>query len=263
MGLLLLRHQRRVETRVVVHLELAVDLEVRAPGAAIGQQRVEASREIGALLVQPLQLARARLAVRVVDVAPLGLQAHANDPHRPDVARALQQRLAACSSEVRFSVLVWPPGGDAHARQHALRDLAQSMHPHWELLWPRDGADDAAIDPHLRLFEAGGSTGPELLEAALLGATGTHLALLPHGWTVAPHALLLAAEAADRFAHARLIYGDDGRVGWHGQPHSPDLRCDWNRELLRSTPYIDGLVVARRDAWPQFHSTTLDQFLRG
>jgi GT2 family glycosyltransferase len=174
---------------------------------------------------------------------------HANDPHRPDVARALQQRLAACSSEVRFSVLLWPPGGDAHARQHALRDLAQSMHPHWELLWPRDGADDAAIDPHLRLFEAGGSTGPELLEAALLSATGTHLALLPHGWTVAPHALLLAAEAADRFAHARLIYGDDGRVGWHGQPHSPDLRCDWNRELLRSTPYIDGLVVVRRDAW--------------
>src|SRR4029079_1055400 len=84
MCLLLLRHQRRVETRVVVHLELAVDLEVRAPGAAIGQQRVEASREIGALLVQALQLARARLAVRVVDVAPLGLQAHGVHLQRQD-----------------------------------------------------------------------------------------------------------------------------------------------------------------------------------
>ena len=75
-GVLLFRHQRRVEARVVVHLELAVDLEVRAAGAAVGQQRVEAGGQIGALLVQPLELGRARAAMRLVDVAPLGLGAH-------------------------------------------------------------------------------------------------------------------------------------------------------------------------------------------
>src|SRR5688500_9960508 len=41
-ALLLLGDQRRVEARIVVHLELAVHLEVRAAGGAVGQQRVEA-----------------------------------------------------------------------------------------------------------------------------------------------------------------------------------------------------------------------------
>ena len=45
-------HQRRVEARVVVHLELAVDLEVGAAGRGVGQQRVQAAGEVGALLLQ-------------------------------------------------------------------------------------------------------------------------------------------------------------------------------------------------------------------
>ena len=74
--MLLLRHQRGVEARVVVHLELAIDLEVRAALAAVGQQRVQAPCEVGALLLQPLLenafkhgVERSRDAVRIEVVA--------------------------------------------------------------------------------------------------------------------------------------------------------------------------------------------------
>ena len=55
--LLSLGHQRRVEARVVVHLELPVHLEMRSTGLRVGDQRIEATAEIGALLQQALQLA--------------------------------------------------------------------------------------------------------------------------------------------------------------------------------------------------------------
>ncbi len=92
------------------------------------------------------------------------------------------------------------------------------------------------------------------MDIALRSATGSHVALIPAHWAIAPHALMLVAEAIGRFPHARLIYGDDDCIDSHGRRHSPCMRCDWNLELLRATPYVDGLVTVRRDTWRSLNS---------
>ncbi|HSC01375.1 MAG TPA: glycosyltransferase family 2 protein, partial [Burkholderiaceae bacterium] len=172
----------------------------------------------------------------------------ADDPRRPEVARSLRERQTNCGGDVRFSVMVWP-GGEPPARDDASAALASSWHSNWELLWPRGVQPPSGTDAYLRSYDAQGATGPGLVDIALRNASGSHLALIPARWAIAPHALMLVAEAIGRFPQARLIYGDDDCIDSHGRRHSPCMRCDWNLELLRSTPYVNGLVVVRRDAW--------------
>ena len=190
------------------------------------------------------RLARRKLRKqRAIDRAWL----RADDPQRPEVAHALQQRLAATDSRVMFSVIVWPADDQPARWPRALRELTSSLYANWELLWPR-GGEVAATEAHVRTFDADGVTGPGLLELALRSATGSHVVLMPSDWIPAPHALLLVAEAIGAFAQAQLIYGDDDCIDSTGVRHSPRMRCDWNLELLRSSPYVSGLVAVRRDA---------------
>jgi len=177
----------------------------------------------------------------------------ADDPQRSEVARALQQRLAAAGSDVKLSLIVWP-GSDAPAGDAALGTLAQSLYANWELLWPQGVAPPKGIDAHLRAYDTQGAAGAGLVDVALRSATGSHVALIPDQWAIAPHALMLVAEAIGRFRHARVIYGDDDCLDAHGRRHSACMRCDWNLELLRSSPYLNGLVAVRRDAWQPLDS---------
>jgi hypothetical protein len=80
----LLGHQRGVEAGVVVHLELAVDLEVGAAGLRVGEQGVKAGAEVSALLQQLVELDLAAGAVGVVDIGAQRLLAHGVDLERHD-----------------------------------------------------------------------------------------------------------------------------------------------------------------------------------
>ena len=66
------RHQHRVEARVVVHLELAIHLEIRAAGLAVGEQLVESPRSSRCSLSPRLSFDDARCASsrRCVPFAP-------------------------------------------------------------------------------------------------------------------------------------------------------------------------------------------------
>jgi GT2 family glycosyltransferase len=176
----------------------------------------------------------------------------ADDPRRPEVAVALQERLAACGSAVKFSVLVWPTGGGLLQRARALHATTRSLYPNWELLLPH-GSHAAVDGSHLRAFDPQGATALGLLDVAMRHATGSHIVLVPDDWVMAPHALVLAAEAIHRFPQAKLIYGDDDCLDSLQRRHSACIRCDWNLELLRSAPYVNGLVVVRREAWHSLH----------
>jgi Glycosyl transferase family 2 len=173
----------------------------------------------------------------------------ADNARRPEVARALQERSAASGGEVKFSVVLWPAGSDRAQRHRVPQAIAQSSYANWELLLPPGSAPASAADARLQTIDAQGATGPGLVDAALRGATGSHIVLVPDDWIMAPHALMLVAEAIHRFPQARLIYADDDCIDLHHRRHSACMRCDWNQELLRSTPYVNGLVAVRRDAW--------------
>jgi GT2 family glycosyltransferase len=177
----------------------------------------------------------------------------ADDPRRPEVARALQRRLAACGSDVKLSVVVWPAGGATRPASDRPPGLIQSMYPNWELLLPQRGQTPASTDVRIRTLPASQTAGSWLLDIAVRGATGSHLAVVPEDWRLAPHALLLVAEAIGAFPDAQVIYGDDDCIDSRGRRHSPCMRCDWNLELLRSTNYLNGIVVVSCDALRSIH----------
>ena len=111
----------------------------------------------------------------------------ADDPRRPEVARALQERLAARGGDVKFSLIVWP--GSDSPRATARWDAVRSMHTNWELLWPQGVPPPQGIDAHLQTYDAQGAAGAGLVDIALRSATGSHVALIPEHWEIAPHAL--------------------------------------------------------------------------
>src|SRR5688572_26163705 len=75
---------RGIEPGVVVHLELAVDLEAALAARAFREQAVEAGAEVGPLLDEAIELRLAAFDMRAIDVAALRLQPHAADLQRQD-----------------------------------------------------------------------------------------------------------------------------------------------------------------------------------
>ena len=177
----------------------------------------------------------------------------ADDPRRPEVARALHQRLVACGSDVKLSVVVWPAGGATQLATDQPPGLTRSLYPNWELLLPQRVRGPASVDARIRTLPPTRTGGSWLLDVARHGAMGSHLVVVPEGWHLAPHALLLVAEAIGAFPDAQMIYGDDDCIDSRGRRHSPCMRCDWNLELLRSTNYLNGFVVLRCDALRSIH----------
>ena len=178
----------------------------------------------------------------------------ADDPQRPEVARALEERLAAGGREVKLTLMLWPIDSASSAYERLLRALRASLHGGWEMLCPHTQLT-ATGDPRLLAVDANAIDGPQWVDTALGRARGSHVVVVQRDWILAPHALSLVAEAIHHFSGARLIYGDDDCIDSHGRRHGLCMRCDWNQELLRSSPYIGGLVAVPREglrglSWP-------------
>lgn len=89
----------------------------------------------------------------------------------------------------------------------------------------------------------------KLMEAAsqvLLQSGADWVGMIDAGDTVAEHSLLFLAEAIIAHPEWRFIYTDDDVLGTDGKRSSPRFKPDFNLDLLRSSPYIGGLVVISR-----------------
>ena len=149
----------------------------------------------------------------------------ADDPSNPPVARALQERFAALRQPAMLSVV--------------MRECARATAaPEWP--WFRG----PALTPNWRVINPSGGSIAEAVRAA----PSEIIALLPADCGLAPHAPMMIAEAVARSPHFALMYADEDCAAGNGGRHSPLLHCDWNAELLRSTPYLAGLIVVRRSA---------------
>ena len=79
--------------------------------------------------------------------------------------------------------------------------------------------------------------------SALELVTGDYIALLDHDDMLAPHALLMMAEAINRSPQAELFYSDEDKIYERGQRCEPHFKPDWNRDLFYSHNYITHLAV--------------------
>lgn len=182
-----------------------------------------------------------------------------DDPARPDVRAALQQRLSALRQRPRLQVVLRPS-------DHAAAPPA-GWPFHGDTLYPAQldtsrapaGAAERSVAAGRRASSRPAQ--PDRLERGdrrhavaafnqtCMRTDADALVVLPSNARLAAHALLLVAEAIERFPEARLIYADeDGLDPTSGRRHSPSLHGDWNAELLRSTNYLEGMVVVARAA---------------
>ncbi len=192
------------------------------------------------------QLNRRRLRRRRAAQARAAWQAwlKRDDPAEPQIAAALHERAHKLVQRPLISACLW---SDAALDAEAVAALRAQMHPHWELLVAEE--PQPAADERIRTVRATATTAAARFNALVAQARGEWVVPLRAQDRLACHALLLLAEAAERFAGADLIYADSDHVTRIGTRHSPWLLCDANLELLRSADYLTGLTAIRRSAW--------------
>ena len=78
-------------------------------------------------------------------------------------------------------------------------------------------------------------------------ATSEFVALLHPGDQLAPHALSAVARTLAAQPDADMLYSDEDEIDATGQRRRPRFKPDWSPDYLRSTNYIGGLLVLRRD----------------
>jgi len=165
----------------------------------------------------------------------------------------LLARLAVIERPPRISVLLPTYNPKPQWLREAVASVRAQLYPHWELCI----ADDASTEPTGALLDTLCSDDARIRtvrrernghisaasNSALELATGEIVVLLDHDDVLAPHALLMVAEAARRFPQARLLYSDEDLLGPDGERESPYFKPDWNHELCLSQNMVCHLAA--------------------
>ncbi len=176
-------------------------------------------------------------------------------PSRAQVA-AMRARARAMLQPPRFSVIVPTFNTPARALREMISSVRAQLYPHWELCI----ADDASTEPHVRAILQEAAAGDQRIRlvlretngnisaasnSALALATGDFAALLDHDDVLAPHALLLMAEAIQANPGADILYSDEDKLDPDGQRYDPYFKPDYNPELLQGQNLISHFGVYR------------------
>lgn len=89
------------------------------------------------------------------------------------------------------------------------------------------------------------------LNASLLEQDADWLAVLDAGDELAPHALLFMLEAAHANPAWKMIYSDEDTIAANGGHLRPNFKPDFNTDLLRSYPYVGGLLLVAKDTFAE------------
>ena len=169
---------------------------------------------------------------------------------------ALRQRLAALPATPLLSVLMptWRP--DLALFKAAVASVRAQLYPHWQLCIADDASASAELDAVLAELQAGDARIQvvqrphnghicEASNSALALANGPWVLLLDHDDLLAPHALLLMAEAINAFPDAGLIYSDEDKLGPDGARENPHFKPDWNHDLCLAQNLVCHLAAIR------------------
>jgi GT2 family glycosyltransferase len=176
------------------------------------------------------------------------------------VREVYRQRLKRAAEGLPLMSLIAVAGDTKPGRlSETIASLRDQVYERWELLVTMHAETPAPLvdfiraaaagDSRVRIVEVEAGCDPAVARnAALAGAAGDWIAVLPTADTLSPVAL--AAVAFDAAAHpdARLYYADDDHIGPSGQRSRPRFKPEFSRELLRSTDYMGGLLFVRTAA---------------
>jgi GT2 family glycosyltransferase len=144
----------------------------------------------------------------------------------------------------------------------AVASVRAQIHDDWQLVISDDAstspgtqaelqriaASDERIAVH-RCSERGHIS--RTTNAALASCTGDYVAFLDHDDELAPHALLLVAQALRADPSIDLLYTDEDKLDSHGKRCLPLFKPDWSPVLSWSQNYVGHLMCVRRSLLEQ------------
>ncbi len=183
--------------------------------------------------------------------------------HRASEEELRGQRAHKFASPVTFSIAVPLYKTPERYLREMIASVQAQTYPHWELCLANGSPEDetlgkllaeyVAADVRIRvkhLTENAGIAGNT--NAALAMATGEYVGLLDHDDLLEPDALFEMMYALDEARRKKqplpeLLYTDEDKISGDGSEYfQPNLKPDFNPDLLRSNNYIcHFLVVAR------------------
>jgi len=177
---------------------------------------------------------------------------------RPSGAQlaAMRTRAAALPLQPAFSVLVSADKAPGSWVSDMIASVRGQVYPNWELYLVCDRAlaahvrillqREAASDPRIKLCPP---TPPDqaspVINSALAMASGTYVALLDPDDVLAPHALLMVADAINAHPDADLLYSDEDGLDAQSRRREPYFKPSFNAELLRAQNFVNHLGVYR------------------
>jgi GT2 family glycosyltransferase len=205
-------------------------------------------------------------------IAPLKLRTTAEQQLVPPaaVAQAFPRWIASRSSTaparagwVTERVASWPstptlalgtilPAGSEARVALTLRSLLTQMAGEWVLhvVAEAEIPEPLAADRRV-IWHRCDECPADLLNHCLVGSGADWLALIDAGDQLAPHALFTIAEAFFRYPNWLALYSDEDRIDPQDARSSPHFKPDFNLDLMRSLPYVGGLLVLRRRLFAQ------------
>jgi O-antigen biosynthesis protein len=145
------------------------------------------------------------------------------------VAAGTETRLAATWQSLRAQI-----AGDCELHVAGEGDLPPALAGEPRLHWQRQAGQPVAA-----------------LNAMLAASTADWVGLIDAGDQLAPHALFSLGEAMFQHPEWRAIYSDEDRLDPQGARSSPHFKPDFNLDLLRSLPYVGGLLAVRRELFAE------------
>jgi GT2 family glycosyltransferase len=145
--------------------------------------------------------------------------------------------------------VILPQGGEANLAL-TLRSLGSQIVGHWVLHIIAETDPPIALDaePRIAWHRVSGRPAAELSE--VLGASeADFVALIDAGDQLAPHTLFSLGDAFFRHPEWQALYTDEARIDPQGVLSSPHFKPDFNIDLMRSLPYVGGLVAVRREVF--------------
>lgn len=171
---------------------------------------------------------------------------------------AAREHIARLSAHPVVSVVVPVYRPLEEDLRRAVESVVAQVYPHWQLVLVDDASPDQTTRPLLeqlatdderitviQLERNAGIAGAT--NAGLAVADGDFVAFLDHDDELAPHALLLVADALADQPELDVVYSDEDKIDATSRRYEPYFKPDYNRELLLAQNYFNHLTVVRRE----------------
>jgi GT2 family glycosyltransferase len=201
------------------------------------------NQPVGAVTSEGRALAR---PLNTEDAYPQWIAARASTAHARSDWIAEQVRAWPLVPCLALGMIV--PVGSEAAVALTLRSLVLQAAGDWELhvVAERDMPEPLRIIPRL-VWHRGDGAPAERLDQALVQSHAHFVALIDAGDQLAPHALFAVGQALFRHPEWAALYTDEDRIDLKGEHSSPHFKPDFNLDLMRSLPYVGGLLAVRRE----------------